>query len=121
MAKEQAEEQVNGVATLHMTTRGLHMFLEGSIKKPSGFTITVDTRDRPMCLKGGEISNVKIDSAWVGFTHDGVPYRTKEIPHRDNFISWVHGGGIEPFSTHRDFKDAVGPPCVCFMRMSGGN
>ncbi len=122
MAKEQPEQQVNeGVATLPMTASALHAFLEGKIKNPLGLTITVDTRERPMCLKGGVISGVQLGSAWAGFTHDGIPYRTKEIPHRDHFVSWALGGGNEPFSKHRDFKDAVGPPNVCFVRMSGGN
>lgn len=122
MAKDQVEEQVNErVATPHMTAEELQTFLGSKVKSFSGLTITVDTRENPMCLKGGVISGVQLGSAWAGFTHDGIPYRTKEILHRNNFVSWIHGGGIKPFSAHRDFKDAVGPPNVCFMRMSGGN
>ena len=122
MAKEQAEQQVNeGVATPQMTESALHAFLEGKIRSPLGLTITVETRERPACLKGGVVSNVKVSSAWVSFTHEDTQYRTKEIPHRDNLISWASNGGIEPFSQHRDFKDAVGPPNVCFVRMGGGN
>lgn len=122
MAKEQAEQQINErVATPQMTADELQTFLGSKIKSLPGLTITVDTRERPMCLKGGVISEVQLGSAWAGFTHDGIPYRTKEILHRDNFVSWAHDGGNEPFSQHRDFKDAVGPPNVCFVRMNGGN
>lgn len=83
--------------------------------------ILVDTRDQPVLLKHSDISVVQVNSAWVGFTHAGVRYRTKEISHRNNLISWANNGGSEPFSQHRDFKNAVGPPNVCFVRMSGGN
>ncbi len=122
MAKEQPEQQVNeGVATLPMTASALHAFLEGKIKKPLGLTITVDTRESPTRLVGGVISNVRVDSAWVSFTHDDTQYRTKAISHRDSLMSWAGNGGSEPFSQHRDFKDAVGPPNVIFVRMSGGN
>ncbi len=121
MAKEQIEEQVSGVATLHMSAEELQMFLGSKVSSFPGLTIEVDTREEPVWLCGDEVSEVQVNSAWVGFTYRGVPYRTKEIEHRNNLISWASNGGIEPFSKHRDFKDAVGPPNVCFVRMSGGN
>ncbi len=120
MARDQIEEQVSGVATSDMTAEEMQTFLGSRINGFLGLMIDVDTQGA-VRLKGGVVSNVHINSAWVGLTHDGTPYRTKKIQDRDNLISWTSNGGTEPFSAHPDFKDDVGPPNVCFMRMPGGN
>ena len=121
MAKDQIEEQVERVTTLDITADETRTFLQSLQSKIFlGLTIDVETQGAVL-LKGGEVSDVHIDSAWASFTYDGILLRTKKISDRNEFVSWLRNGGIEPFSTHRDFKDRVGPPRTCFMRIHGGN
>lgn len=118
MARDQIEEQVERVVILDITADEVQKFLQSKIFL--GLTIDVDTRGAVL-LEGGVVSDVHIDSAWASLTHNDALYRTKQISDRNNFVSWVRSGGVEPFSTHRDFEDRVGPPRTCFMRMPGGN
>lgn len=95
MAKE-AEEQGQVSEELQNPVRFLTEALTVLVKQPGGLPLNIEGEERPYALMGCTITNVMVNSAWIGFTHDGCAFRTKEPEDREAFWNLVMG---EPGAT----------------------
>lgn len=93
------------------------VFTERKLREPAGLTFANGRSSQPFTWRGGNITRVKIDAAWIAFAWNGVMYRTETLDHRNNLIKWVLSGGVARFSKERDLKDFVGPPGVAIYKI----
>lgn len=89
MAKETEERQTSEETQdpVKVLTQSLQTLL-----KNGGLTITIDGEERPYSLVGGNITNVVVGSAWIGFTRDECAFRTKDSEDRKAFLALLEKG-----------------------------
>jgi hypothetical protein len=92
-------------------------FLQKSIKRASGISISLATEETPLNLYGGVIDDIHVCSAWIGFKHDGNRYRTATYGDRKRFEEWYTSAEPAVFNSHPNFEGVYGPPNVSFTKV----
>lgn len=73
--------------TKQSATQFLEEALLAMLSRPDGLPISIEGEEQPFRLTGKHLTHVKVDSAWIGFTHDGCAFRTKDLKDREAFWS----------------------------------
>lgn len=67
--------------------------IQALLRQPDGISFSIDGEDCPYRFRGGTVSNVKVNSAWVMFSYDDCTLRTKEIKDCVAFLKFLTEGG----------------------------
>lgn len=88
---KETEEQNQVSAEKHDPSRDVTEKLQNLLRR-GAVTINIEGEEHPYELVGWDITNVVAGSAWIGFTHNGCAFRTKDPKDRENFLALLKSG-----------------------------
>lgn len=85
--------QTHNEATASDPTMFVTRAIQALLQQSDGISLSIDGEDGPYRFRGGIVTNVKVNSAWIMFSCDDCTLRTKEIKDCVAFLKFLTEGG----------------------------